>query len=269
VVAGANLSTVALVHLVWAPLGAEPLQDFLAQLESHPPGVEHRLVVVLKGFPDDAALAGPRALLVGVDHSELVVSRREYDLGTYRGVASACTEPVLAFLNSAARPLVSGWLAAMCDALREPQAGMVAATGSFESILGTAPGTLKPLRALHFPGFPNPHLRTNAFALRRGVLEQLRWGDPRTKGSSRRLESGRRSLTRQVQGLGLRPLVVGRDGRGYEVAEWPNSGTFRSGEQENLLVADNRTDQYAQADAAERLWLATMAWGANARSLTE
>jgi hypothetical protein len=55
--------------------------------------------------------------------------------------------------------------------------------------------------------------------------------------------------------------VVGRDGAAYEPAEWPNSRTFRVDEQENLLVADNRTDEYASADAATRAALRRMAWG--------
>jgi glycosyltransferase involved in cell wall biosynthesis len=39
------------------------------------------------------------------------------------------------------------------------------------------------------------------------------------------------------------------------------AGTFRSGRQENLLIADNRTDIYLQAPPAERSHLARLAWG--------
>ena len=35
-----------------------------------------------------------------------------------------------------------------------------------------------------------------------------------------RFESGRKSLTRQVLAIGLKPVVVGRDGVVYEISEW-------------------------------------------------
>jgi hypothetical protein len=255
---------VALVHLVWAPLGVGPLERFLEAFELHPPGVPHRLHVVLNGFADDASLAGHRALLRDVLHDEQVLGRREHDLGAYRAAASCSSAPVLAFTNSYAQPLADEWLAALDEQLQDPGVGLVGATGSHESALSEAPRPLRPLRAAVFPLFPNPHVRTNAFALERSVFERLAWPRPRTKAAALRLESGRRSLTRQVAGMGLRTLVVGRDGRAYEPPDWPISRTFRSGDQENLLVADNRTAQYADAAAAERRRLAAMAWGAEA-----
>jgi hypothetical protein len=65
--------------------------------------------------------------------------------------------------------------------------------------------------------------------------------------------------------MGLRPVLVGRDGRVYEMQEWDRSDTFRQSRQENLLIADNQTDAYDQASAAERAALAGHAWGELAR----
>jgi hypothetical protein len=65
--------------------------------------------------------------------------------------------------------------------------------------------------------------------------------------------------------FGLRPLVVGRNGEAYEKERWHLADTFRQGSQENLLVADNQTDRYAQADAATRAELSRCAWGEHAR----
>jgi hypothetical protein len=255
------VTAVALVHLVWAPLGLVPLERFLAALARPPPGGEHRLLAVLNGFRDESALAAPRAALRGVAHDELVLGRPEHDLGAYRAAVERSSEPRLAFLNSYAEPLVDDWLVALTAPLDASDVGMVGVTGSFESALSAAPRPLKPLRALAHAPFPNPHLRTNGFAVERALAERLRWPRPRTKGAALRIESGRRGLSRQVRALGYRTLVVGRDGHGYDVAEWPASRTFRSGQQENLLVADNRTEQYAQAGEAERRRLAAMAWG--------
>lgn len=87
----------------------------------------------------------------------------------------------------------------------------------------------------------------------------------RTKLSAYRFESGHDSITRQVQALGLRVLVVGRDGEGYEPERWRLSNTFWRSREENLLVADNQTEAYIAADAARQAELAESAWGVEAR----
>jgi len=64
--------------------------------------------------------------------------------------------------------------------------------------------------------------------------------------------------------MGLGVVVVGRDGRGYEKERWAESETLWQGQQRNLLVSDNQTRQYAEADALGRAWLSRTAWGERA-----
>lgn len=116
-----------------------------------------------------------------------------------------------------------------------------------------------------FGGFPAPHVRTNAVAIRRDLMLELRPRRVRTKLEAYRLESGRMSLTARVRELGLRALIVGRNGNLYDPDAWPESNTFWQGSQENLLVADNRTDDYQQGGTKARLLLARLAWGERAR----
>ena len=82
-----------------------------------------------------------------------------------------------------------------------------------------------------------------------------------TKRGAYLFENGKHSLTKRVMRQGLKMIVVGRDGKGYEKEEWNRSGTFRQRNQENLLVADNQTRRYANADEAARNHLARAAWG--------
>ena len=83
----------------------------------------------------------------------------------------------------------------------------------------------------------------------------------RRKRDAYRLESGPASFTRRVEDLGARTVVVGRDGSRHDSADWPASRTFWQGAQENLLVADNQTDDYAEADSGGRRLLSQFAWG--------
>jgi hypothetical protein len=216
------------------------------------------------------------------------------DIPAYLEAARRVSCEYLCFLNSYSRPLADGWLAALHRHARRPGVGLVGASGSWESHYTNVSGHLPPaarfarhaagswmkrreragvrsylaqrreMRAVRadFHPFPNPHVRSNAFMLRRETLLRLRVGPIHTKMDALAFESGRRGLTRQVQAMGLEALVVGRDGTGYPREAWPRSGIFRMGEQENLLVADNRTDQYAQADPPTRAALRRAAWGA-------
>ena len=68
-------------------------------------------------------------------------------------------------------------------------------------------------------------------------------------------------MTRQLWARGLQTLIVGRDGCAFPPQRWADSATFRSGDQANLLVADNRTRQWEAADPAERAHLSRLAWG--------
>lgn len=124
-------------------------------------------------------------------------------------------------------------------------------------------GIWRPAR--DFPPFPNYHLRTNAFMGRRAVLSRIRMGSMRMKLAAYRFESGNDSLTRQVQKLGLRVLVVGRDGEGYAPERWHLSNTFWQSREENLLVSDNQTETYLAAEPAAQAEMAQYAWGAAAR----
>jgi hypothetical protein len=79
-----------------------------------------------------------------------------------------------------------------------------------------------------------------------------------------RLESGRESLTAQIRDMGLAAFVVGRDGCAYARDQWPASRTFWQGAQENLLIADNRTEDYQLGDTEARAALSRYAWGQDA-----
>jgi hypothetical protein len=124
-------------------------------------------------------------------------------------------------------------------------------------------GVWKPER--DFPLFPNHHLRTNAFMGARETLLQIRVEPMRLKVSAYKFESGRDGLTNQVRRLGLRVLVVGRDGKGYDPEHWHLSNTFWQGCEENLLVGDNQTEFYLGADSATRALRSRYAWGELAR----
>jgi hypothetical protein len=264
-----------LVHLVWGPLGPAPLRRFLDSSNAHPAGIEHQLTIVLNGI-EQAEVASPglrKALdaeLVRTEHRLVSLERPLLDLPAY-GLAGRESEHArLCFLNSYSVILTDGWLAHLARGLDAPGVGIAGATGSWESQAEWVRGKrrywlyqLAMSRATRrdYPPFPNPHIRTTAFMLERHTLLGLGLERAQDKRATYLLESGLRSITRRVLDDGQRVVVVNRQGDSYEIAQWPDSHTYRSGAQQGLLVADRRTEDWQHASPWLRRRLSRDAWG--------
>jgi hypothetical protein len=248
-------SPLCVVYLAWTPYGTERAESFLASYRSHDAGTPHRLLLLLAG-PNEERTPWEQ-LFSAVPHEVLEVGEG-MDLGHYRAAVEQIVAERYCFLNTVTTILVDDWLGRLERALKASTVGMVGATGSYESPNAVRPGPLRRLRP-GFESFPNPHLRTNGFAMERELILDLDWDTNLSREETVLLEGGRRSLTRQVRDRNYETLVVGRDGV-YSPECWRESATFRSGEQANLLLADNRTRHYQEAGQLTRRGLAWLAW---------
>ncbi|HEY5481107.1 MAG TPA: hypothetical protein VIL39_06470 [Verrucomicrobiae bacterium] len=280
------MSEAAIVYLARARSGLESLQRFLRSYERHPGGLEHDLVVVFKGFSQEAELAEWRTALTRFPHQELRMSDFGFDIRAYSLAARRLPHRYLCFLNSFSEPLTPDWLRILHRWVVEPGVGVVGCTGAWTSISSIVEQELAsaatqpllrrlllrikvPINRRAYPPFPNPHLRSNAFLVSRELMTRVWPGFVIGKRKAYHWESGRKGFTRRVQALNLRVLVAGKDGRSYTIEEWPRSGIFLQGKQENLLVSDNQTRGYDNADAAKRRQLSMYAWGMDRTSARE
>ena len=268
-------------HRSGAEVGLAPVSRFLKSYVAHEAGVSHRLLILRRGFRKSQTWAPYESEFNerGVAYGVLDVRDAGRDLGAYRQAVESSPADAYCFLNTSSEILCDGWLMHLHRAATSAGAGLVGATGSFESAYSRRAsdhyGALKTGNVLtsarhwigtqrrrrDYPPYPNPHIRTNAFVLRQEVAVELHWGPFRTRYDATRCESGRSGLSQQAKALGLRNLVVGCDGRPRDESEWAESCTFRSGEQSNLLIADNRTREYQSGSSEERAMLAHNAWG--------
>ncbi|MGI8557504.1 MAG: hypothetical protein ACR2ND_04210 [Solirubrobacteraceae bacterium] len=291
-------------YLVHARNGLEPVQRFLRSYGDRSAGVEHEFVLLLKGFAreehacEHLALAGSemRTLLVPSAGYDLTAywhaaARLAHDrvcfLNSFSEILadnwlSMLTSPLddssIGVVGSSGSWASQRGYAAYQLGLPTHYAAAFpsrhdarmafleidgrTSRGRLLHKAGTALDYIRRLRG--FDPFPAPHLRTNAFAARRELLAQIVLPPIRGKLDAHRFESGRPGMTAQVHAMGLRCTVVGRDGAHYGPGDWPSSRTFSQGAQENLLVADNRTNLYAAADARGRQYLSWLAWGERA-----
>lgn len=207
----------------------------------------HDLVVIFKGF--EGHDKGPcLEILDGIAYDAVDVADTGFDIGPYLEVARQSEHERLCFLNSFSVLLAPGWLTKLDSALSDmPRAGIVGASGSYE-------------RAGAETQFPNYHIRTNGFLIARKLLLDLEVWEMREKPDVSRFEAGPGNLTRQIMQRGLEPYIVDRDGTTHAPNNWEASGTFRTGEQEKLLITDNRTNAWLEADPEMRKWLHHLAW---------
>ena len=275
--------------------GLVATQEFLASYASHRAGLGHDLVILAKGWqPGErkhlATLVGP--------HCAHIIDLPDdgFDWGAYMRAAVLLDHDWIVFLNTHSRIEAHDWLLSLRAAAEQPQVGAAGATGSWGA-LTLAPrlvglidrerhprhGSIRraidlslslPVRGLRrlptlrrFPSFPNPHLRSNAFCIRRTLFLDFVGRAPaalRIPGSKHDayyLENGRGSLTRFLLAEGLVPLVVGRDQRGYPPETWIDSATCNYPGQPNLLISDNLTRAYEAMPLKDRRVREIRAWG--------
>jgi hypothetical protein len=273
------VSEICVVHLVRKKNGIEPFHNFLASYLRNAAGVEHELLILYKGFYREADIVPYEELFGVVPHAFLRIADFGFDLRSYFIAAEKCNSKYYCFLNSFSVILDKDWLLKLYKNISRQGVGIVGATGSWGSIL---PGktsskknislwqklmrplvliVLNPYLSMYFNHFPNYHIRTNNFMISRDVLLKIHRGLILTKLHTYRLESGKCSITKQVEQMGLKPIVVGKDGEGYEKHEWDISNTFRRGEQKNLLISDNQSRKYDAEDLSWKQKWESFTWG--------
>lgn len=228
-------------------------ERFLGSYGRNDSGVKHSLYVIFKGFEHNAELEQARALFRCVPHEAVFLGDDSFDVGAYIEWANGIEEELICVFNTASEILAPDWLRKLVVNLVMPNVGLVGATASYESLDDLNIG---------FPAFPNIHIRSTCFMIDRRLFCDLTKGyEIADKWDAYLLESGPKSLTRQVLAIGKEILLVGRNGRGYSPKFWASSDTFRQGFQKNLLVADNQTRNFSALPWGEKRVFSLRSWG--------
>jgi hypothetical protein len=102
-----------------------------------------------------------------------------------------------------------------------------------------------------FPDFPNPHLRTTGFAIRRELLLSVIDEIPQTKSDAFKYESGFQSITRRSLSLGWKVLVVDQQKKFREIDSEKISSTFRVRKVDSI-VTDHESRNFYELSARKR-----------------
>jgi hypothetical protein len=284
-------ASICLVYLSYTPFGTGYLNDFIASYKARVPGIEHELIILFNGETKDVDI---QPFIKILSESEVnfkyLISPEKFDIVSYFYVAQVLKTDYIAFINTYSVILHDNWLLYLYQNVTKKDVGVVGASGGWgdfghndeyygniKSILRFKinPTLIKKSIFFRFNFYPQvpPHIRTNAFMIRRELFLALKYPKVKplilnffidfSKSKLRSLcfEHGREGFTSQLVDKGLKAILVDRFGKGFEMPNWPNSKTFWHFEQENLLVSDNQTRKYQEADEETKKRLTYAAWG--------
>lgn len=221
------MSRVAVVYVYW---GQDNYSRFRDSYAKHPSGYPHDFFAIIPGSG--------------------------MNVGVYLKAAEVLDHDFLCCCTAYTEFLTDNWLAKMMRYAQELDVGAVDVMGSYESRRQW--GYDGPEAAADFAPFPNPHLRVVCLLARRSML----FGFPpmACKLDTLRFESGSNGLPARIKKAGLRQLVVGADGVGYSERLWPVSGTFRCGDQANLIAHDKHSRAFRDTTPEMKEWLTRIAY---------
>ena len=217
-------ASLAVVHLVVRELGIDYFREFIGSYRAFDAGVDHVLILALKQFGGEADFSPYQKELAGIEYEILHVPDLGHDIGSYVAIASETEFQRYCFINSKTTLNTDKWLEKLIAEHDKNPDGMVGSTGSWQSLasdalkyrLDTRPVLLLNIRRVlgylwrlrKFPGFPNPHLRTNVFVVSRETFRSLDFGKIGSKNDTWKLESGRNGISRQIERRGGRAVCV-------------------------------------------------------------
>jgi len=276
VCAASSIGRVGIFHLIRAANGLEVFRTFVDSIRAAPPTCAWTLELILKGFPNTDATGPYLALAKGLPVHTCSIDDSGFDISSYFTAVRRTAHDTAMFFNSFCELVEPRWFEIFATAFAPTTVGLVGATGSLESVVRNHliyGGTSRSLAlraknyalsaglAVVFPPFPNAHVRTNAFMIKRDAFLSTHAPGIKTRFGALVYESGWTSLTRQIRARGLATLIVDRQGRSFEPDQWGASRTFRSGHQENVVVRDNRITEYETATAERQELLRWLAFG--------
>ena len=211
---------------------------FLQSYEEFKAGCPHELLIVYKhndierfaSTPESTwqENTGSQKLRYLDKHLSALHVNDGFDIGSYLDIMYDQTYKAFSIIVCISTPTViqtQNWLHKLIRPLQSDRTvGLVGSCGSYEAGLC---------------GFPNPHIRTAMFGLRRATFDACNFATSvRSKGAGYEFEHGRDSITRTVQGLGLQCLVVAASGNTYQPTRWHYKNGYADGDLSDMIATD-------------------------------
>ena len=241
----------------------ESIVNFSSSYMKYSSGIEHELYLLIKNRQKNNFDKIINDSFVDCNYKIMPVDNEGFDIGAYYQFAKQVDAKYIFLINTNSFLLTNNWLKKVSIGI-EKDIDLVGTSASYEQL------KLKNKNDNNFfAKFPNPHIRTNGFMIKRKLfidivnnyLNKIQKKNFLTKLDTYRFESGKIGLTSYLLNNNFKISLIGANGRLYNVKNWPVSNTFRLNEQENLLISDRQTRFYDSLQYQKKKYFNYISWG--------
>ena len=241
----------------------ESIVNFSSSYMKYSSGIEHELYLIIKNCSKNSLDKIINDSFVNCNYKIFSVDNEGFDIGAYYQFAKQVDAKYIFLINTNSFLLTNNWLKKVSVGI-EKGIDLVGTSASYEQL------KLKNKNDNNFfAKFPNPHIRTNGFMIKRKLfidivsnyLNEIQKKNFLTKLDTYRFESGKIGLTSYLLNNDFKISLIGANGRLYNVKNWPVSDTFRLNEQDNLLISDRQTRFYDSLQYHKKKYFAYISWG--------
>lgn len=267
------MKNLLVVYLISIYDKREYLKNFLEHYKNFKSGEEHKLLICFKNFENNDTIFECKKLqsvnyIKYLDNNDF----NDFDWGSYRRISKIYKDEVIFFMNCHSYPLKNNWLS--CFVKNYEDNSILGPAGSLESMVNSA---LKGIHVknkfksyfyalsnfIHFPLFPNPHIRSNCFMISSKNFLSLKLN---TKYKYKKIgtwinESGRKGMTNYFKKKKFKIYVINSDGKKFEKNNWILSQTYACGNQSKLIISDKFSRLYDKAEYKEKEKIKKYVWG--------
>jgi hypothetical protein len=238
------------------------LKNFVDSYIKYPSGLDHQLYLIVKNLSRIEIKEIIEPIFINCKYKIIQVTKRGFDMGAYYQFAGQINEELIFPINTNTLFRTHDWLKKIHNNFT-PSTGILGSSGSFEQIK-----TANQYQD-YFESFPNPHIRTNGFMIRRllfmkiveSYLLSIKKKNFTTKIDTFRFESGKKGLTRYLLKYKYDIKIIGANGRAYSIKNWPLSDTFRCNNQANMIISDRQTKYFDNRIYYHKKFFSKMTWG--------
>lgn len=223
---------------------------FLKSYINFSAGIKHSLTIIAKNWTKESEYNKLCILAKKANANIINLPDDGWDFGAYFRAAKLLTGDYVLFLGSTSQIVCNDWLRKLYNPFKTDNSiQLVGPMGSWED--------------LKREEFPNYHIRTCAFMLKRDLF--LEYADtqkfPATKDDTYEMEHGKNSITKFILNKGYKAVVVNNEGQIFLPENWVESKTFRYPGEWKPIIVDKISAYYHTVDDNYRHLLESVTWG--------
>lgn len=260
------------IYVVYHCTKYVPFETFLIfvnNYKKYSSDYKHKLIVCFKNL-DLKEIRKYTKKLLGINYIKFVdkVKINDFDIGSYKRIATKYRNAILIFLSGHSYPIVKNWIKILMKHYKEDR--IIVPTASYES-MRDLPFNLRNnlIKNLYqkliffnnFLGFPNPHFRTSSFVISANNFLKYPFKKITTKNDTHLMESGKNNMYQFYKKLRVETFVVNSDGKKFNEKNWKKSKTYASGNQKKLIISDNRTRKFEKLKGNFKQRKSLLVWG--------